>query len=205
MHVIFFLEEPSAEALMNQLLPKILGEKHTFQLLPFMGKSDLLRKLPDRLRAYKRWLPEDHRIVVIVDRDSQDCETLKCELEAAATRAGLVTPAHASKKKPVQVLNRIVVEELESWFFGDIQALHRAYPKVSHTLHKRKKFRDPDAIKGGTWEALERELQRAGYHLSGLSKIKAARDIGPHMKPGDNRSASFQCFLRGLLNLIGQR
>jgi len=29
-----------------------------------------------------------------------------------------------------QVLNRLAVEELESWFLGDVEALHAAYPHV---------------------------------------------------------------------------
>jgi hypothetical protein len=31
-------------------------------------------------------------------------------------------------------LNRIAVEELEAWFFGDIEALRAVYPKLSATL-----------------------------------------------------------------------
>ena len=44
-------------------------------------------------------------------------------------------------------------------------------------LDTKSAYGDPDAIKGGTWEAMERELQRAGYFKSGLAKIEAARVI----------------------------
>ena len=50
-----------------------------------------------------------------------------------------------------QVLNRIAVEELEAWFFGDVQAIHQAYERVSSSLIVKSAYRDPDAIKGGTW------------------------------------------------------
>lgn len=90
---------------------------------------------------------------------------------------------------------------MEAWFFGDVNALTAAYPGVPATLAKKEKYRDPDAIQGGTWEALERILQRAGYHLGGLSKIEAARAIAKHMTPEHNRSHSFQVFRDALLLL----
>jgi len=93
------------------------------------------------------------------------------------------------------------VEELEAWFFGDVLAIHQAYPRVSPALAKKSAYRDPDAIKGGTWEAMERELKMAGYFKSGLAKIKAARAISANMVPSRNRSRSFQVFLSGLLDI----
>ena len=61
------------------------------------------------------------------------------------------------------------------------------------------KYRDPDAITGGTWEALERLLQKAGYFKTGLRKIEAARSIAAHMDPTRNTSQSFQVFRSALL------
>ena len=100
------------------------------------------------------------------------------------------------------MLNRIAVEELEAWFFGDVQAIHQAYEKIPITLARKSAYRDPDAIKGGTWEAMERELQKAGYFKGGLAKIKAARAISANMEPSRNRSRSFQVFRQGLLSII---
>lgn len=74
--------------------------------------------------------------------------------------------------------------------------------KVSKHLTKKSKYRDPDAITGGTWEALERELKKAGYHKGGLEKVKAAREISAYMNPQENCSQSFQIFYTGLLDLI---
>jgi Domain of unknown function (DUF4276) len=101
-----------------------------------------------------------------------------------------------------QVLIRIVIEELEAWFFGDVPALCEAYPKISPTLHKQVRYRDPDKILGGTWEALERVLNRSGYHSTGLRKLQAATDIAAHMDVESNRSKSFQVFRDGLRRLV---
>ena len=95
-----------------------------------------------------------------------------------------------------------MIEELEAWFFGDIPALTKAYPRVSKNFSKKSGYRDPDDIKGGTWEALERELKKAGYHQGGLETMRAARDISQYMNPPKNTSTSFQVFYDCLLEIM---
>ncbi|HEX9944814.1 MAG TPA: DUF4276 family protein [Thermoanaerobaculia bacterium] len=201
-HVEFLVEEPSAEAALGNLVPKLLGLDFTFNIYPHQGKHDLLQKLPTRLRGYRHWIPEDWGIVVLIDADGRNCLEQKTALEDMAQQAGFLTRARW-QSGGFQVLNRLAIEELEAWFFGDVDALCEAYPGVSPTLGERAAYRDPDAIRGGTWEALERELQRAGYHRAGLAKIKAAREISARMEPYRNRSRSFGVFRQGLLDLVG--
>src|SRR5205085_3392295 len=67
--VEFLVEEPSTEAALDHLLPKILGVDLAFRIYPHQGKRDLLKKLPSRLRGYRRWLPEDWGIVILIDAD----------------------------------------------------------------------------------------------------------------------------------------
>jgi hypothetical protein len=69
LHLELLVEEPSMEAFLRALLPRMLPAGHTFEVHPFQGKDDLLGKLKARLRGYAQWLPEDWRIVVVVDRD----------------------------------------------------------------------------------------------------------------------------------------
>jgi hypothetical protein len=197
-HLEVLLEEISAEAALQVLIPRILPNA-TFALHPYQGKRDLLAKLPSRLDAYAKWIrTADTRVVVLVDEDRQDCLELKKILEDAAERAGLDTLRTASQGRPPLVLTRIAVEELEAWFFGDCHALRTAYPRVPKGLEHRSQYRDPDAIGGGTWEALERVLQRAGHHPGGLQKLAAAAAIAQQMVPSRNRSASFRMFCAGL-------
>jgi len=204
MHIEFLVEEPSMEAFLQNIVPKIIGEEISFNIYPHEGKYDLLSKLPNRLKGYNHWLPNDYRIVVIVDKDREDCLNLKGTLEAAAINAGFVTATSIGMNGIFHVLNRIAIEELEAWFFGDVEALIKAYPGVPSSLAKKSKYRIPDAIGGGTWEALEKVLRRAGYYKGGLPKIKTARDISLHMNPMQNRSKSFQVFRYGLLRLKSQ-
>ena len=201
MHIEFFVEEPSAEAALYNLVPRIVGPEISFKVHSYQGKSDLLTKLPGRLRGYRDWLPEDWRIVVLLDADREDCRELKRHLDEVAAQAGLVTRTVAGSPR-FQVLNRIAIEELEAWFLGDVEALREAYPGVDRNLAAQEKFRNPDAIAGGTWEALERVLQKAGHFKGGLGKVTAAREISRLMAPDRNRSRSFQVFRQGLLEMV---
>jgi hypothetical protein len=191
-HVEVLVEEPSMEPVMRALLPRLLGTT-SFEVHPHLCKADLLAKLPARLRGYRRWLPVDWRIVVVLDRDDEDCHVLKRRLEHTAEAADMVTRT-ASRGRPYQVVNRLVVEELEAWYFGDWHAVRVAYPRASPGIPAKASYRDPDGIRGGTCEVFERILQKAGYFAGGLRKVEAARAIAPHMAPDTNTSASFKAF-----------
>jgi Domain of unknown function (DUF4276) len=167
----------------------------------FQGKTDLMAKLQDRLRGYASWLPEDWRVVVVVDRDDDDCVALKAQLEAMAKNAKLCTRSVAGKQ-PWQLVNRIAVEELEAWYFGDWPAVCTAYPRVSERVVNQAGYRHPDAVAGGTWEAFERVLRRHGYFRGGLGKIEAARSLGAAIDPQRSRSPSFAHFRDVVLEAV---
>lgn len=192
-------EEPSMEAFLRIVLPGLLGGI-PFEIHPFQDKDQLLARLPARLRGLARWIPEGYIVVVVVDRDDDECERLKATLEEMALQAGLRTRSSPLCSQ-FQVINRIAVEELEAWYFGDWDAVRTAYPKVSSRVPRQKEYRDPDAIQGGTWERFERVMQRAGYFQGGLRKIGAAQSIAPHIDPDRNRSHSFQVFRDALREL----
>ncbi|UBF24172.1 DUF4276 family protein [Kovacikia minuta CCNUW1] len=162
MHIEFLVEDLSTQEACTLLLPTLLPSGTEYEIRSFRGKQDLLSKLPDRLRAYRGWLPQDWRIVVLVDCDNENCQDLKSKLEERSRQAGFITKTACSQGREFQVLNRIMIEELEAWFFGDVEAICQAYTGISSSLAQKVRYRDPDAIQGGTWEALPRELQRAG-------------------------------------------
>ena len=204
MHIDFLLEEPSAEVALRAILPRILSDNVSFDFHVFKGKEDLLKKLPERLKTYRRWIPNDWRIVVLIDEDRKDCHELKANLEKAAHEAGFVTKSNAAPDEDFQVVNRIVIEELEAWFFGDIEALHAAYPKISRHLNTKAKYQNPDAIRGGTSEALENLLIQKKYYKDRIPKPTVAQNIAQYMEPSRNTSKSFQVFVEGLKACVGE-
>lgn len=191
-HFVFLLEEESMAAFLQTLLPRWMRDGSTYETRSFRGKADLLGSLARRLRSFRPWLPPTWRIVVLVDQDDDDCFALKRRLEDAAASAGFRTPGRAGSAG-WDLVNRIVVEELEAWYFGDWDAVRSAYPRVSPRIPVKARYRSPDAIRGA-WEAFERVLQRHGYFRSGLRKIEAARTVGAHFDPNRCRSPSFRVF-----------
>ena len=191
------------EAFLRALVPKLLPKDVTFQVHPYRGKLDLLKKLESRLRGYAAWLPKDWRIVMLVDCDDQDCRQLKNLMEKIAHQAGLQTRTHAGRCR-WQVVNRIVVRELEAWYFGDWKAVRTTYPKVPQQVPQKKRFRNPDAIQAA-WEAFQKLMQSAGYFRGGLAKIEAARTIGRCMNISGNRSRSFKVFCDAVREAVSQQ
>lgn len=181
MKLIFLLEEPSMKYLLDGLLPRILPEGTEFQTLPHQGKNDLQRSIPHKLRGWNE--PGEIRFVIVHDQDTQDCVALKEKLlqlcQPAATRPFLV---------------RIACQELESWYWGDVSALTKAYnnPKLANAAQK-KKFRIPDQIPNPK-EALRRLCPD-------YQQLDGAQRIAPYMDIENNTSASFRCFLSGVRRL----
>ena len=95
-HVELLVEEPSMETALRLLLPKVLGEL-SFEIYPHQCKDELLLRLPQRLRGYGQrrksdaWFRNQCRIVVVIDRDDDDCASLKRRMETMAHDAGVAT------------------------------------------------------------------------------------------------------------------
>jgi hypothetical protein len=204
MFLYFFVEEQSMEVALKYLLPKMIPENLQYLIFTFEGKLDLLKNIQNRLTAYANWVPEDYYFIVLVDRDYDDCHELKEKLEEISQKSGLISKSEATSNQRFNIINRIVIEELEAWYFGDPDALKEAFPRLPSSFENRKKYRNPERIFGGTWEALEYLLNRSGYYETGLAKVNLALEVAPFMKPNNNRTKSFQVFYQGLLDLLEQ-
>ena len=71
--IVFFLEEPSAEAMLEGFLPKVMPGLN-YRCIVFEGKQDLERRLVQRMRGYR--VP-DAKFVVLRDQDAADCKAVK--------------------------------------------------------------------------------------------------------------------------------
>ena len=211
MHVEFLVEELSAKKALDILLLHLFPADgpHSFETYSLESKTQMLDALPARLRDYASMMRDwaDLRVVVLLDRDEQDCRALKLQLETLAASAGLTTKAASASTGRFQVVNRVVCEELEAWYLGDEAAVTAAYDRV-HPHHFKVAYAtlpqpDPDAVRGGTWEAFQRVLAEAGYEAP-RTKQKWAERIAPHLDPARNQSASFQCFWLGVQALLAQ-
>lgn len=111
-----------------------------------------------------------------MDRDDEDCRKLKQRLDDIVLREGLRTSSRDSAR--LQVVNRIAIKKLKAWYFGNWNAVKRVYPRGNANFPQKEAFRNPYVISGGTWEAFEQLMKKAGYFQGGLHKIEAARQLG---------------------------
>ncbi|MDT0441599.1 DUF4276 family protein [Streptomyces johnsoniae] len=200
------LEEPSAEAALRILIPRLVpgaAEHQDFELRKFNGKADLLRKLDGRLRGYSAWAAAAGvRILLLVDRDDDDCADLKKKIDGLAASSGLPVHRGGALWSGGTFRACIACEEIEAWYLGDPAALRKVYSRLPGNFEQRSGFRDVDAVKGGTWEKLEKLLQDAGYFSGGLRKIELAKKLAPHMDLEANSSASFRHFRGAVLGAL---
>ncbi|WP_163371965.1 DUF4276 family protein [Endozoicomonas acroporae] len=174
--LVFFLEEPSAREMLKGLLTKLLPPSIQVQYVVFEGKQDLEKRLPIRLRA---WQQPNAMFVVMRDQDSGDCQLIKQGLVAKVTEAG-----HP------ETLVRIACHELESFYLGDLKAVAEALGAENLARQQNsKKFRNPDQLANP-----KQELKRL---VKNYQQVSGSRAIGPLLDIDNNRSNSFNAFIRG--------
>lgn len=132
--LVFLVEELSAKALLETLLPRFLAPEIQPHFIAFEGKQDLERQLERRLRGY---LNPQARFLVLRDQDSADCYRVKAGLVAKCTAAGRAATA----------LVRIACRELETFYLADLTAVEHALGlKDLAGQQRRAKFRAPDYL-----------------------------------------------------------
>jgi hypothetical protein len=202
MRVEILVEELSAKAALQVLLPQLLPVGCSFRFIVFNGCHDLLGQLRRVLNGYANRIyrqgEQDLRVIVLVDADTKGVDRKKL-LEAEAAAAGLVTKTTAGAEAHFYVLNRIAVNELEAWLLGDRAAIQAAYPRI-HPPHFKGMARNPDTMVKSSFELLHL-LQKGGYFTAGKQKQKWAADIAAKMNVYQNESTSFQHFCTGLAAL----
>jgi hypothetical protein len=178
--LVFLLEERSAQALLETLLPRFLCSEIQPRYIPFEGKQDLEKQLTKRIRAYQN---PKARFVILRDQDSHpDCVALKRNLLALCANAG---------KLPV-CLVRIACRELESFYLADLEAVKKAFD-IERLMPNQssRKFRAPDHL-----ESPSRELRKLTWKR--YQKISGSRAIGAHLDLNNQRSPSFCNLIRGI-------
>ncbi len=176
-HVVFLLEEPSAQDFLEGVLPIILPPEIERHFLVFEGKQDLEKQMVRRLRGWRR---PNTRFVVMRDQDSGDCVAIKRKLQGLCATGGRT-----------DAVVRIACREMEAFFVGDWHAVANAFGRPGlGDNDRRAKFRDPDLLGSPS-----KELMRL---IPGYQKRSGARRISRHLNPSRNRSASFHALMRAL-------
>lgn len=172
--LVFLLEEVSAKALLESLLPRVLDTRIGFRCIAFEGKQDLEKQLARKIRAYQN---EQARFIILRDQDSHpDCTQLKQGLLALCGQS----------TKAEQCLVRIACKELETFYLADLQAVEQALALKGLAKHQQsKKFRTPDALGSPSREL--KALTKDSYQ-----KVSGSRALGKHLTLDNERSPSFR-------------
>ena len=207
MHLEILVEDRSGKKALDILLPRVVGDHHTFRVIPYRGighvprglksasdasKRLLLDQLPRLLRGYGRtfrgYQYYSAAVIVVCDLDDRCLKLFRQALVAILT---------ACDPRP-ETRFCIAVEEGEAWLLGDDRAVRAAYPSGDSSVLRR--YRNDQIC--GTWELLAdavyrggaEALRRAGWQAVGREKETWARQIAPHMDVERNASPSFQYF-----------
>ncbi|HHU53785.1 MAG TPA: DUF4276 family protein [Clostridiaceae bacterium] len=203
---------PVLSQIVGELLPAYQNLISKVNILPHRGKgrlpddinqkpkafaSSLLDLLPAKIRAYHKVYSDQEIILVIVlDADNDDAGEIYRNIE-------YVVRKEAPNK---YFVIGIPTEETEAWLLGDTNALLKAYPDIKTTIldHYQQ-----DSI-CGTWEVLARAIMgsgaenliQIGYPAVGAYKHLWAEKISRNMKIANNKSASYQDFVKRLTQVF---
>ena len=145
-------------------------------------------------KAIRRTIPSiskipGSRIIITRDQDSANCLKLKAELDEIA-KANCFCPYKI----------RIVCQELESWFLGDLDAIENAFQRFRSDNYRGKaELRNVDAINQPSEYLLKILPEFSGARH--LPKLEVAEKVSQNMKIDRNRSTSFRHFIQSIREL----
>ncbi len=187
MFLHIFAEEASFKHIADHLVPQLLPQDASFRVYPHQGKQDLEKALKTTVPVISR-IP-DSRILITRDQDDEDCEQIKMNL---------LKLIEGKCKCPYLI--RIICNESECWYLGDLQAIKAAYPrfdpdKYAHTSD----FRNVDDIRNAPEKILKivPELGKREH----LPKLEFSRRVSAHLNIARNTSTSFRHFVSAIRKL----
>jgi hypothetical protein len=215
MHYEVLIEDSSGKVVLENLIPKIIGSSHTFNIHPYKGigsipknlkphsdprKRILLDQLPRLIRGYGKTFakyPDNYRAILII----------VCDLDKACPvefRRELLAIVNQCEPKP-ETYFCFAIEEGEAWLLGDLNAIKIAYPSAKDDILNSY---INDSI-CGTWEKLadaifpggSQKLIKLGRDRIGYEKAEWAKRISPNLNVENNQSPSF-CYFRNKLRSI---
>jgi hypothetical protein len=181
--LVFFLEEYSAQVMLESFLPKLIPSDYEQQYVVFEGKTDLEKRLARRLLNWKK---PGCKFIVLRDQDSAVCTNVKINLQRKC-----------GEGQHPEAMVRIACHELESWYLGDLQAVEDGL-KIQGLakLQQKSKYRNPDTLTNPAEELAK--ITKRQYQ-----KISGSRQIGKYLQIDKNSSHSFKVFIECLEKLCG--
>lgn len=182
-NLVCFLEESSAVEIVKGIVHLLYPTEVNLIPISFEGKQDLEKQLERKIR---NWQMPDSLFLVMRDQDASDCVVIKTGLAEKVARTG----------RQDKTVIRIACRELESFYFGDLQAVESALELSGlAALGNKARYRNPDEIDKPSDELMK--ITNGVYQ-----KISGSRAIAPHLDLNNNASHSFNVLVSGIQQLI---
>lgn len=176
---VIMVEEQSIEEV-TKVIIKRMGLENRVKIIPHDGKNDLEKSFPRKIANWRN--PHRTRFVICRDNDGSDCAILKQRLRDMLPE----TTQHDFKL-------RLVMNELEAWYLGDLEALKKAELISQGVLDQnrnKRKFRSPENLTNAKQE-FKRLVKTKG-------QITLARTIAPHLELENENCSSFKHFIAAI-------
>jgi len=181
--LVFLLEEASAKAMLQSLLPRFLDARIQQRLIAFEGKQDLERQMVRRIKGYAN---PSARFIVLRDQDSTpDCRIVKNRLLGLCAKAN----------RQATYLVRVACHELESFYLADLSAVEISMGLTGLARRQRSaRFRSSDQIE-------KPSLVLARLTNGKYQKVSGSRQLGAHLDLDNQGSVSFKNLILGIRKL----
>lgn len=216
MHLEFLVEDESGKKMLELLIPKVLGEGHTFNVHSYKGIGSIPKKASSASEAKSRILLDQlprllkgyGKTFAGYSNQFSAAVILVCDLDKKCLvkfKQKLVELWASCDPKP-ETRFCIAIEEGEAWLLGDLRAIKAAYPGAKERVLTE--YRNDSIC--GTWERLAdavypggaKSLSSKGWQAVGAEKSRWAERITPHMDADVNRSPSFIYFVKTIKELL---
>ena len=178
--VIFLVEEPSMQLFLEALFQQLHLPETAYQIKAFRGKQLLLPAIP---RLLNSWREPNTQFFILIDNDNKDCIQLKNKLVFDCLQANRS-----------DTVVRIVCQELEAWYLGDLFAIKSYSPLKKSFKGQLKQIEDNKLIP----DEIQRPSKVLEAHLGNLIKSDIAKYMGKNITLEGNSSVSFGSFVQAL-------
>ncbi|HRI00958.1 MAG TPA: hypothetical protein PK006_07900 [Saprospiraceae bacterium] len=180
-----FTEEISIKKVLDIILPQLISSEMKFRIYPHQGKDDLKKAIKSTVPLISKNL--NSRIIIAIDNDNNDCLKLKNEINDLVDISC-----------PYKI--RIIIQELEAWFLGDLTVVEKAFSKFKASTYSNKtEFRNVDTIINPSYKLLKiiPDYSKSSF----LPKQSTAEKIAKYLNIYKNKSDSFNQFIGAVKEL----
>ena len=171
------------EIVLKAILKTLKIDNYT--IFSYQGREDLKKNFSNIIKNYF-----GYKFIFLIDQDENNCKKIKKDIQE-------LIPKKFNKNN---YFIRIVCTELESWYWGDMEAIEKSFPRFNKENYLNKHtFKQVDLIKNPSKLLLNSipEFKKDTF----LKKKFTAEKISPNLNINKNTSPSFNHVVNAIKKL----